>query len=31
MRCLLDMTRRELETTKQQLENLQRERGAMHV
>ncbi len=31
MRCLLDMTRRALETTRQQLEHLQRERGAMHV
>lgn len=31
MRCLLNMTRRALETTKQQLEHLQRERGAMHV
>lgn len=31
MCCLLDMTRRALETTQQQLEHLQRERGAMHV
>lgn len=31
MRCLLDMTRRELDAAQRQLEELERERGAMHV
>ncbi len=31
MRCLLDMTRRELDAAQRQLEELEREREAMHV